>query len=261
MITFLKLGGSIITEKTGQYAARLKTIQRIADEIAEALKQDPSIRLLLGHGSGSFGHTAASLYGTHLGAETDQDWMGFAAVWKAAHALDSIVVDALVSAGLPAVVFPPSASSLSTNGALTSIASEPIEHALKAGLLPVVYGDVVFDTTIGASIASTEEVFLRLSESIKPSRVLLAGRAEGVYEISGQERKLIREITPRIRPRLHFESPEGEDVTGGMAAKVDLCLELARNHPALEILIFSAEQPGRLRDVLAGQTAGTRIRA
>jgi isopentenyl phosphate kinase len=261
MITFLKLGGSIITEKTGQYAARLETIRRIAGEIAEALLQDPSIKLLLGHGSGSFGHRAAAQYGTHLGAKTDQDWKGFAAVWKAAHSLDSIVVEALVSAGLPAVAFPPSASGLSTNGALISVANQPIEHALAAGLLPVVYGDVVFDTAIGASIASTEEVFLRLAESIKPGRVLLAGRAEGVYETSGQERKLIQEITPDTRDGLQFESPEGEDVTGGMATKVDLCLELASNHPGLEILIFSAEQPGRLKDVLTGQKAGTRIRA
>jgi isopentenyl phosphate kinase len=70
---------------------------------------------------------------------------------------------------------------------------------------------------------------------------------------------LLEEITPSIRPRLQFDAPEGQDVTGGMAAKVDLCLDLAAQFPYMEILIFSAESPGQITRVLLGQHAGTRI--
>jgi isopentenyl phosphate kinase len=259
MITYLKLGGSVITEKSRVQVARVETIKRIAAEIASAREQDPELQVVLGHGSGSFGHAVAAEYGTHLGASSKEDWRGFAAVWTAARELNSIVLEALVSEGLPAVSFPPSASGLSSAGELISLAIDPIQHALHAGLLPVVYGDVIFDTQQGSSIASTEEVFTKLADVIPPDRMLLAGRAEGVYDTTGENPVLLEEITSSIQPRLQFDAPEGQDVTGGMSAKVDLCLNLAARFPTMEILIFSAETPGQITRVLLGQRAGTRI--
>lgn len=260
MITFLKLGGSVLTDKSGVKAVRPRTIERLAGEISEHLNENPSSRILLGHGSGSFGHTVAAEHGTHRGAHSKQDWMGFASVWHAARELNSILVETLITHGLPVIALPPSASAVSRDGQLISIAVEPVQRAMEAGLLPVVYGDVVFDQTRGSSIASTEEVFAQLALSITPGRLLLAGKAEGVFDVTAPQPQLLKEITPEIRSRLTFDSPEGDDVTGGMAAKVDLCLELARIHPQMEILIFSAERPGQLRRVLAGQREGTLIR-
>jgi isopentenyl phosphate kinase len=144
---------------------------------------------------------------------------------------------------------------------MISIAYEPIQRALDYGLLPVVYGDVVFDRSIGASIASTEAIFALLVEHLKPSRLLLAGLAEGVYEKTGSKSSPIPEITPSMRVGLEFTSPEGQDVTGGMADKVDFCLSIAQSYPQIEILIFSAEEPGLLFQVLCDQSAGTRIRS
>ncbi len=261
MITFLKLGGSVITDKSGDSIARRDTIRRIAAEITESRRAQPAMRLILGHGSGSFGHTAAAKYGTRKGAFSPKDWQGAVEVWMAARELNSIVLETLAAEGLPAVAFPPSATAISDNGKLISMAIGPIQHALDAGLLPVVYGDVVFDQQIGTSIASTEEVFTLLSGSIKPERLLLAGRAEGVYSLGSDPPELIPEITPGLRSKLQFKPPEGDDVTGGMASKVDLCLELAKAHPGLEILIFSADVPGELQKVLAGAQSGTKIRA
>jgi isopentenyl phosphate kinase len=185
--------------------------------------------------------------------------MGFASVWHAARELNTILVETLISHGLPAIALPPSASAISRDGQLVSIAVEPVQRAMEAGLLPVVYGDVVFDQTWGSSIASTEEVFAQIARSISPGRLLLAGKAEGVFDVSTPQPQLLEKITPEIRSKLTFDSPEGDDVTGGMAAKVDLCLALAQSHPGLEILIFSAEQPGQLRRVLSGQREGTLI--
>lgn len=261
MTTFLKLGGSVITEKRGDRSARIDVIQRISHEIAASMRSQPAQRILLGHGSGSFGHAVAAKHSTHLGARSGQDWRGFAEVWKAARELNSIILDALTAEGLPAVAFPPSASAASERGRLLSMSAAPIQRALDAGLLPVVYGDVVFDQQMGAAIASTEQVFAVLAESIKPSRLLLAGREKGVFHATGEPPQLIAEITPELRSELHFESPEGDDVTGGMASKVDLCLGLARAYPGLEILIFSAEKVGELKRVLAGERSGTLIRA
>ena len=59
---------------------------------------------------------------------------------------------------------------------------EPIQSTLENGLLPVIYGDVVFDTDIGGTILSTEDLFFYLAGILKPSRILLAGQDPGVWK-------------------------------------------------------------------------------
>jgi isopentenyl phosphate kinase len=142
---FLKLGGSLITDKSKPEAPRLVALRRLAGEIAEALQASPDLRVLIGHGSGSFGHQAAARHSTHKGAASPRAWRGFAEVWAAAGRLDRLVVDALREADLPVVAFPPSASAICESGQILEMAVEPIERAFEAGLLPVVAGDVAFD--------------------------------------------------------------------------------------------------------------------
>ena len=51
----------------------------------------------------------------------------------------------------------------------------------------------------------------------------------------------------------------GADVTGGMLSKVTEMLSLTQQIPALEVLIFSGEQPGNLVAALRGENSGTRL--
>jgi len=132
---FLKLGGSLITEKSQTETARLEVIDRLATEIQDVRRENPELTILLGHGSGSFGHHAAAKFGTHHGVSTIEDWKGVAAVWKAANMLHRFVMDSLLAAGLPVISFPPSASAIAKDGELISLAIQPIQHALLKGLI------------------------------------------------------------------------------------------------------------------------------
>ena len=53
-LTFLKLGGSLITDKQQPLTAQSTTINRLVKEIRASLNEQPDLRLLIGHGSGSF---------------------------------------------------------------------------------------------------------------------------------------------------------------------------------------------------------------
>ena len=68
-LVFLKLGGSLITDKTQPMTPRLDVIQHLAGEISAAVKSSPRLSLLIGHGSGSFGHEVADRYQTQAGGE------------------------------------------------------------------------------------------------------------------------------------------------------------------------------------------------
>lgn len=255
----LKLGGSLITDKSKPLTADYDVIKRLAREIAEARREIPELDLVLGHGSGSFGHSVAARYGTHQGARTEPQWQGFIEVWSAAQALNHILLDALHDAGVPALTFSPSASAICRDGELLDLAVEPLRRALEAQLVPVVHGDVAFDQQRGATILSTEHIFILLAQHLNPSRALLAGMEVGVFEDHPRQEQPLQLISERDLDRIAWESIKGADVTGGMEDKVRKALALSRTSPGTEVRIFSSLEPGSLTAALLGAKPGTRI--
>ena len=262
-LTFLKLGGSLITDKQQPLTAQSTTINRLVKEIRASLNEQPDLRLLIGHGSGSFGHAVAVQYQTQAGEKTSGYWQGFAAVWAAARELNQIVIQHLTSQNLPVMAFPPSAGILASDKVLQTWDILPIKLAIEHQLIPIVQGDVIFDTKLGGTIFSTEQVFQYLCKILQPNRILIAGLEHGVY----LDPKKPQDVIPRITPgnfRSIVPSLTGAgtaDVTGGMLSKVQLMLELVKNHPTLKVHIFSGVTPGNVRKVLLGENLGTLITA
>lgn len=264
---FVKLGGSLITDKTREATPRLDVIRRLAGEIRAALDVAPGLRLVLGHGSGSFGHFAARRYGVHTGLAGQGDWRGLAETSAAAARLNRIVVDACLDAGVPVISFQPSASARKRAGAVAELATEPLQAALAHGLVPLVYGDVAFDDDQGTAIISTEDIFVYLARRIVPSRILMAGIVDGVYEadpVRHPGSRRIPVITPAALARNlgGLGGSHGTDVTGGMLAKVRALVALVAEQPTLCVHFFSGEVAGRLQAALLGdETFGTVLRA
>lgn len=255
---FLKLGGSLITDKTQNETVRQQVLDRLARELARAVVNHGQ-PILVGHGSGSFGHMAAKSYGTRDGVHTPEGWRGFAHVSVAAARLNRRVSDALHEAGVPIVSLPPSASVQCSDGRITSMETRPIQLALQSGLCPLVMGDVAWDSVRGGTIVSTEEVFAFLAGEFPVTRVLLAGETEGVWH--GADRTLVERITSDNWTGLLADvgGSRGADVTGGMAGKVRDMLSLVRAHPRVEVRIFSGLIAGNLERVLAGEPLGTEV--
>lgn len=262
-LVFLKLGGSLITDKGKAATPRLEVLTRLAAEIAAARAAKPELRLLLGHGSGSFGHVPAKKYNTRAGVKSDEQWAGFAEVWQQAAALNHIVMDALQTAGLPAIAFPPSAAVMANGGQIKTWTIEPIKAALDVNLLPIVYGDVAFDTKRGGAILSTEALFVYLAQGLRPTRILLAGDEDGIYEDYPLRKKMVAKITPKSYELLaaSLGGAAAADVTGGMAGKVQTMLELVEALPDCEVRIFSGLKAGAVQQALNGKPLGTLLRA
>lgn len=260
---FLKLGGSLITDKSKPHTHRPEALERLAEEIAAVFNQQAGLKLVVGHGSGSFGHFPAKRYGTRQGVRTPEEWLGFAEVWYEATSLTRIVVEALRRANLPVVSFSPSASAISQNGKIKTWDMEPLRAALTASLLPLTHGDVAFDQGWGGTILSTEDLFEYMTQYLHPERILLAGIEPGVWEDYPKCEKLAGEITPHTLAE-YFPALAGSrnpDVTGGMASKVQQSLALIEAHPWLSVQIFSGDTPGNVRRALQGEVVGTLLHA
>jgi isopentenyl phosphate kinase len=258
---FLKLGGSLITDKSRAQTARPDAIRRLAEEIAQARAERGALRIVLGHGSGSFGHPEAKRYGTAGGVRTAEEWRGFAAVWAAADKLNRLVMDSLAAAGVPAVRIAPSGCAMLSAGELAEMPADTAAAALAAGIVPVVHGDAVFDRERGGGIASTEMVFAGLARKIHPGRILLAGLAAGVFSDYPECRNLLREIRAGAGGEIPGADGSAQtDVTGGMLSKAAGMRALVLAEPGLEVLIFSGEAAGNVRRaLLGGAVEGTRI--
>ena len=252
-LIFLKLGGSLITDKTQFEMIRADVLARVASEIEAARKANPRLKIVLGHGSGSFGHTHASQHGTRQGVQSAEQWAGFTAVSDSALRLNRIVVKALLEAGISAISISPSASAVVKNGIIQEMATESLTAALDAGLVPVIHGDVAFDQVRGGTILSTEEVMGYLVPKLKPQAILLAGETAGVYDSGGT-------VIPRITPQNFDEikgalgGSRGADVTGGMAAKVQDVLNLAVASPGMQVRIFGGLEPAVIENLLQGRS-------
>lgn len=274
MLVFLKLGGSLITDKTKPMTPHPEVIHQLADEIASVIHENPNLRLLIGHGSGSFGHAVANQHQTQAGGTDQTYWQGFAEVWSAARALNQMVINALTQTGVPVMAFPPSAGIITHHQKVESWDIGPIKHALSHGLIPVVQGDVTFDEKLGGTILSTEAIFQYLARLFKPQEILIAGVEEGVYRDypikthpshPDSDRKRHEHVIPRITPHNFSQILPGlttshaVDVTGGMLAKVEMMISLIKEDPNLKVHIFSGVKPMNLQKALNGEPLGTLI--
>ncbi len=265
-ITFIKFGGSAITNKSGHEEVDMHVIRTLSEELRDVLMAHPEQHLVLGHGSGSFGHVYAAQYHIHEGLQPDDDWMGFARTSSAALRLNRIVVDTLIEAGIPAMSLQPSASLQSNEGAIATWHTNTIAQALRYGLVPVVYGDVALDAIQGCAIISTEMLlsYLALYTELTPNRMIIVGE-DAVYtgdphmEPDAEPVRLIS--SDNIEEMLHHTScSHATDVTGGMRSKVESMWNLVQAIPNLQIFLIGTT-PGLLSAILTGKPIdeGTRI--
>jgi isopentenyl phosphate kinase len=262
-VVLLKLGGSLITDKGGEEAPRREVIARLAGEIAEAISGGKApFSLLVAHGSGSFGHVAARRHGIGRGPLSAEQLAGACRTQERAAVLHQIVVAALIEAGAPAFSIAPSSCVVAAAGRPVEIAVEPLLLALRRGLLPVLYGDVVLDREWGASICSTERLFRLLARPLqsgefKIRRAVWLGETDGLRDAAGHTVPRVTAATFAAAQEA-IGAPAGTDVTGGMRHRLETALELAGQ--GIPSLLANGLTPGLLAQALRDErVTGTEV--
>ncbi|HEX4954087.1 MAG TPA: isopentenyl phosphate kinase [Thermoanaerobaculia bacterium] len=253
-ITLLKLGGSLLTDKQQRGSARHEVIGRLAREIAAA-RPAMTDKLLVGHGSGSFGHWEASHHRLREGLREEAQRRGVSATQAAAARLHRLVSEALIDAGETPFSIVPSSTLLTRFGLTRRFALEPLVAALEGGFLPLLYGDVVMDSGQGAAVVSTEAIFASLVQTLPRRRlavrrVIWAGETTGVHDREGRTVPL---LTATTAARLAFDlsGAAGVDVTGGIRLRVDTAARLARR--GVTSLLIDGREPAVVERALRGE--------
>lgn len=260
-LILVKLGGSLVTDKSKPFTPRLEAIKRLAYEIAEARRQR-EISLVIGNGAGSFAHTPAKKYQTQNGLINKESLHGFAIVQDAAAKLNRIVVEELIAAGEDAISINPSSAVIAENGDIKQFFIKPLLNLLELNAVPVVYGDVVVDTKMGCSIQSTEKILNHLALQLQDKKYRIKNlvhycTTNGVLDEAGNT---ISKITPKnfLEVKRAIGGSEGIDVTGGMLHKVEEGLILAEK--GVSTCIINGFEHEDLKKLILGQkVSGTLI--
>ena len=244
MVKILKIGGSILTDKTRAESPKIKVIERIATEIAGCPEG-----LILIHGAGSFGHIQAKRYGL----KDKFDPKGILETHRSVVRLNDLVVEHLDNAGLHPVPVHPFGNTILKSGRVELMETKPITEMLKRGLIPVLHGDVAMDTSKGVEIVSGDQLVAHLAKLLGPELVALGTAADGVIFDGKVLKTVTKETLPKIEPQLGGSS--GVDVTGGMRGKLLELLGLADR--GIASIIFNAGKAGLIEKVLRCEKVGT----
>lgn len=251
----VKLGGSVLTDKSRLRTPRKAAIARLTKELAD-LGDD----LILVHGAGSFGHILARKYRLN-GPAAPGKAKGAALVQRDVRALDDLVVGGLLKAGLAPVALPPSAVLTVEDDHVVSFDLAPFREYVHQGFTPVTFGDVVRDRTRGVAVCSGDLLMLELAKAFRPRCVVFAADVDGLFTEDpkrGRDARLLLSVSDADLPLIDFGPAKGADVTGGIETKVRRMLEIATH--ADETMIVNGNVKNRLRDALRGRIViGTRV--
>lgn len=255
-LILIKLGGSVITDKKKPFTARPEVIKRLAEEINSARnKFGKDTLMVIGHGSGSFGHTIASKYQTQEGIVNANSIKGFCLTADAAIDINRIVMKEFLKTGLPVATFSPLSFLYAKKNKMYRIMLNHIKRCLDIGIIPIIYGDVIMDETNGFCIFSAEKTLSILARGLQKDykiiKIIECGDTDGVYDSDG---KTIPEINSRNFKEVKkwITGSKSTDVTGGMIHKVEESLELAKETKIPTILI-NGNKDGSLNFVLSGK--------
>jgi len=237
----VKLGGSVITDKSKKYVFREKTVRRLAEEI-----KNSGEKVIVVHGAGSFGHILAKKYRLDKGLIHDRQVKGVAVVQRDVKNLNLKVVNCQIGAGMNPVSIPPSSVAECRNKKIEKINLDVFKKYLNLSLTPVTFGDVALDRKLSFCIVSGDLLMLELARVFKPKKSIFVSDVDGVY-ING---KMVEKVDRKIIQNLERKKTKISDVTGSMYEKVKIALKMSE---FTKTVIINGNVKGRLGDTLKGK--------
>lgn len=255
----LKIGGSVITDKNEDLKPQTQAISRLAEEIHKANPQ----KLVIVHGGGSFGHPLAKRYHLTEGFKEEKQKTGFSETHHVMTVLNGLFMDELIERDIPAVSIPPSSCMITKNGRIQFSSYKIIKNFLDMGFLPVLYGDVVLDSTLGFTVLSGDQIISALATEFKADRIIIGVDVDGLYDADPNIKKsaeMFTHLTLRDLKKLQNQLSDAStcDVTGGMAGKMSELLSAIDQ--GIPVTIVNATKPNYIYKTLKGkEVKGTQI--
>lgn len=248
----LKIGGSVITDKNGDLAAKTEVINRLAEEVAKANIK----KLIVVHGGGSFGHPTAQKHGIKDGFKQNGQRIGFAETHHVMTVLNGLVMDAFVWHEIPAVSIAPSSCVITENGRIKEFEDAALRMLMKMEFTPVLYGDTTVDEKLGFTVLSGDQIVTHLALKFNASKIIMGIDTDGLYDAdpkTNKNAKLYQRLTLKELDMVQekMAKPIAADVTGGISAKVKELIPAVEK--GIPVSIVNGAKSNRVYRALVGE--------
>jgi isopentenyl phosphate kinase len=240
-LALIKLGGSVVTFKDRPLSANAGAIDGISRMLAQV-----DVPAIIVHGGGSFGHYWSVKYEMHT-RPVAYDAHGVSVVHESMVALNQIIVNSMIRAGLNPYGLPP--SSFTAGHKPINAKIRQLYEMARSKVTPVTFGDMVHMQGAKYSILSGDAIMTIIAKMLKPSRVVFATNVDGIYkDMAGRE--LLGEIRAAGKKSIEF-SKVGADVTGGMQRKITEAFKIASY--GMDVLMVNGLVPERVAEAIEGR--------
>ncbi len=238
----IKVGGSVITDKSRYLAFRNPVMDRIAEVLSHIREQ-----MIIVHGAGSFGHLKAKEFDLP-GRISERTLHGMNIVHTDVIRLNNEVLQRLRSHGL-------NVSSLTPFSLFNGRRNYSLMRRLiSLGVNTVSHGDVYL-TRESVNIISGDTIVRDLARLFRPRRVVFMSDVDGVYDRDPKKIRnahLLRTVSGHVTV-----DGVNNDVTGGMRGKLNAMFEISRY--AGETVLMNGFHPERLNQIGTESFIGTII--
>ncbi len=254
----LKIGGSVATEKS-QKTPRIRRalLQKIFKDISQVLKENPGLQLIIVHGAGSFGHVLAHEYKLRDGTSAHNEGKKGALLTRlSVQTLNTKLLSIALSAGLSGVSLHPGDLFSHTNKKVVAFHTAPLTSALRENYVPILYGDMVFDSTLGMSVCSGDIIIAECVRRFPIEKVFFASDVDGIYTADPHTDTRATLLTTTSLPELAKVTLGGSvhtDITGGLKGKIEACKNLFASKTLKEIHVFNGLVAPHSKKALEGK--------
>lgn len=182
-IDIIKLGGSVITDKTTYKKLNEKSLI----ELLRVLKEWKTPYILI-HGAGSYGHILAERYSIKYGYKNDAQIEGLLQIRQDMNDLTTMIIKNMRKLDIRGMGFQTSAICV-TDDVKQSITCNfsAIEHALNLKIVPVLSGDISFDEKKQFTILSGDKLIGELAKTLSVNRVLFLTDVDGLLKTTNEK--------------------------------------------------------------------------
>jgi isopentenyl phosphate kinase len=251
----IKLGGSVITDKTKECYFKKKVMDNLAKNIKKANKE-----VIIIHGAGSFGHISAKKYRLNEGYIEGEQLHGFSVTHETVQRLNSMVLKSLQDNDIPAVSISPHSVVKLNDHKILSMNYDVFQEYLDKKFTPVTFGDVVLDKKLSFSICSGDLLAKALVNHFKPEKIIFVIDEDGLYNANpkiDKYAKLVKSGTRADLEKLTTSKDSHADVTGGMSGKIETIKNISKK--GVDTVLLNGNKPDRLYKVLVGEDTTSTI--
>jgi isopentenyl phosphate kinase len=258
-LTIIKLGGSLLTDKTKPYTYREKVLQSVVREIGECFDEGLIESLILLHGVGSYGHPIVLEHKIHKGFLGPDQLLPLSWAQESVATLRHIIVKELQKAKIPVCLMYPSSMIISKKMKMTDYFLDPLKGFAEVGMVPLLGGDILIDTVMGWSVGSGDQLAVILCEEMGAKRLIFASDVPGIYDA---DPKLNEDASPidivnlnDLDATLKRMGASGvEDASGAMKGKLQSIVPAKHLiEKGLEVGLLSMMEYGTLKAFLRNE--------